>query len=203
MLEGEATELLKDARRGFTRARIRAAARAVFAEHGLDGATMEQIAQAAGTRRSTVYNHFRDKDEILGEIAREFGEQVVAVIGHLPMGPAPRAELEGWVREIAALTVREKAPTILLLQLGMAMEAPEAVHDFGARMMRAMAERQPAFRRAVEPGPEQGLVRARASVVLRQIGFACSAFIQGDPSANDMIIVAAELLERFIEDHQT
>lgn len=203
MLADETTELLKDARRSFTRQRICAAARAVFAEQGLDGATMEQIAQAAGTRRSTVYNHFRDKQEILAEIAREFGGRTVEMIDRLPEGRPSRAELQAWVREIGAFAVRERAPTILLLQLGMAFEAPEQVHDFGARMMRAMAERLPAFRRALEPGAEQGLIQARALVVLREIGFACAAQLRGDDPATvqNMMTVAGELLERFIEDH--
>lgn len=51
--------------RGDVRARVLAAATAVFARHGLDGATIEAIAEAAGVGTATVYRHFGDKQGLL------------------------------------------------------------------------------------------------------------------------------------------
>ena len=51
-----------------TRALICDTARELFFAHGFEATTMEQIASSAGTRRSTLYTHFRDKNQILTEI---------------------------------------------------------------------------------------------------------------------------------------
>ncbi len=200
----DAIEPLRDARRSFTRQRIAAAAREVFAQHGLQAATMEQIAAAAGTRRSTLYNHFRDKEEILAAIAQSFGEGLVRLIERLPSPDPTRAEIDRWVREIAAFSVEERTPTILLMQLGLAVEAPPVVQHFGLALMQALADRLPAFAQAIEPGPDHELVQARASVVLRQIGSACATHMLGEDEARAeaMLTVAAELFARFIEEHR-
>jgi AcrR family transcriptional regulator len=47
-----------------TRARIFEAAAGVFAEHGVAGATIEQIATAAGFTRGAFYSNFSGKDEL-------------------------------------------------------------------------------------------------------------------------------------------
>jgi TetR/AcrR family fatty acid metabolism transcriptional regulator len=49
----------------FRRGQILAAARKVFARHGLDGATVEHIARAARVAKGTIYLYFKSKDEIL------------------------------------------------------------------------------------------------------------------------------------------
>ena len=74
--------------RAATRARLCAAAREVFLSRGYAHSTMEQIAEAAGTRRSTLYNHFRDKNEILAAVSEDYLRGVLQVIDRLP-GPRP------------------------------------------------------------------------------------------------------------------
>ncbi len=48
-----------------SRARIRAAARELFAERGFDGATLRAIAERAGMGASSIYRHVRSKEELL------------------------------------------------------------------------------------------------------------------------------------------
>jgi DNA-binding transcriptional regulator YbjK len=47
-----------------TRAALLDAAAEVFARRGLDGATLEEIADVAGFTRGAVYHHFASKDEL-------------------------------------------------------------------------------------------------------------------------------------------
>lgn len=54
--------LLRGAR---SRARIRAAARALFEERGFDAATLRAIAERAGMGASSIYRHVRSKHELL------------------------------------------------------------------------------------------------------------------------------------------
>lgn len=198
MSEANVTSL-REARKHFTRTRICAAAREMFFEHGFAEATIEQIASAAGTRRSTLYTHFRDKDQILAAIARDYIELVREVIAGLP-SPAPtRAEIDVWIKDFAAFAVREKTPTVLLVQMGHTMEVPEAVREFGIALLQALAQRLPAFRCAITPGPEMSLARARAHAVLRELGWALHDHAhRGDEAAADQLKVAGEWFDHFV-----
>lgn len=203
-------ESLRDAQKSLTRARICDAAREVFNEYGYAVVTLEQIAQAAGTRRSTVYNHFRNKDDILGAIAEDYGAGLIALVAELP-GPRPsRAEIDRWIKQVVDYTVTEKVPTVLLMRLGDQIAVPQPLEMLGKKLIRAMADRLPAFRRAVEPGPHQGLALARAIAAVHQLGWACLHQIrhgtQNDNTglAADMLTVAAEFFERLVcEDAST
>jgi AcrR family transcriptional regulator len=53
------------------RARLRAAARTVFARRGVAGAGLAQIAEQAGVSRTGVYHYYRDKEALVRDLAEE------------------------------------------------------------------------------------------------------------------------------------
>jgi len=55
----------RERRKQQTRERIVAAAAASFAEEGFDGTTFDRIAERADVARATVFNYFRDKQQLL------------------------------------------------------------------------------------------------------------------------------------------
>lgn len=67
-------------RRAATRASVLDAARSVFTQRGLRGASLEEIAEQAGVSRGAVYYNFADKEQLflalLGERCRERAEQL-------------------------------------------------------------------------------------------------------------------------------
>jgi len=195
-------ESLRDAQKSLTRTRICDAARDVFNEYGYSMVTLEQIAQAAGTRRSTVYNHFRNKDDILIAIAEEYGDGMLALITELPAPQPSREEIERWVQKVAEFTVKEKTPTVLLMRLGDQISVPEPVQMLERKLMKAMADHLPAFRQAIETGPQQGLALARAGAAIHQLGWACLNQIRHGKVgiAADLLTVAAEMFERFFSE---
>lgn len=81
------------------RQRILAAARLLFAEHGIRAVGVESIAEAAGSNKMTLYRHFESKDVLVAEYLREiaaaeeaFWKQVAAA------HPGdPRAQLDAWL----------------------------------------------------------------------------------------------------------
>jgi len=60
-------------------AAIIAAARATFLAHGYDGASMDQIALAAGVSKRTVYNRFRSKEELFAAAIEDTCRQILPV----------------------------------------------------------------------------------------------------------------------------
>jgi AcrR family transcriptional regulator len=110
-------EIAPKGKRAATRARICDAAAALFFERGFAVVTMEQIAAAADIQRSTLYLHFREKDEILAAIAEDYTAKLRPVIARLS-GPVPtREELGQWVDEFATFVSDERAATELLVSL--------------------------------------------------------------------------------------
>jgi AcrR family transcriptional regulator len=73
--------------------RVLHAALELFAEHGFDGTSLQQIADRLGFTKAAVYYHFRSKDDLLaalvGPAFDELGE-LLAEAEALPPGPGRR-----------------------------------------------------------------------------------------------------------------
>src|SRR6187551_2581628 len=54
-------------------------ARRCFAEHGYDKATVRRLEQTIGLSRGAIFHHFRDKDTLFFELAREDAERMADV----------------------------------------------------------------------------------------------------------------------------
>lgn len=187
-------------RRSATRAGICGAASTLFFERGFTAVTMDEIAKAAGIRRSTLYLHFRDKEEILTAIAEDYVAKLRPVVAQLP-GPVPTGEeIATWVGMFANFVSGERAATEVLVSLSHLPTAPSAAVMFGQGMKEMMAERLAAFRLALEPG--QALAYAWAMSTLDGLGWAlCHHAREGDTEVSrSRLIVATELLSRFVHD---
>ena len=67
-----------------TRERILAAARQVMLERGLVGATTKEIARAAGVSEGTLYNHFRNKEDLFLCTLRQLPSGFIRLVIDLP-----------------------------------------------------------------------------------------------------------------------
>jgi AcrR family transcriptional regulator len=68
----------RDEARALFRNAILDAAEAVFAERGFHGARIQDIAERARIAVGTVYNHFEDKDDVLGALLEVRSEEMLA-----------------------------------------------------------------------------------------------------------------------------
>jgi AcrR family transcriptional regulator len=75
-----------------TRARLMDAAVGVFARQGIEAASVNEIAQAADVANGTFYNHFKDKDEIVGTVAFAMARDVAARLDEAMQGLEDAAE---------------------------------------------------------------------------------------------------------------
>ncbi len=191
-------EVLPIGKRATTRARICEAAADLFFDRGFAAVTMEEIAVAVGIRRSTLYLHFRDKDEILSAIAEDFTAKLRDVIARLPSPNPTRDEIATWVDEMAAFVAGEPAATELLVSLSHLPKAPAAALAFGGTLQRLMAERLVAYQRALEP--EQTLAYAWSVAAMDGLGWALChhARTGGNAVSQARLAVAAEQLNRFV-----
>lgn len=202
MIEADLADALEDKpmhpRRAATRTRICEVANQLFFERGFPLVTMEQIAAGADIRRSTLYLHFREKDEILAAIAEDFTDKVHAVVAQLP-GPEPTLEqLQIWVGLFAEFVAQERASTELLVTLSHLPNAPAVAVQFGQDLVAMMAERLSAVRIALKPGNH--LARAWMIAAMDTLGWSlCNYARHGDDDmSNARLTVAAEGLFRFV-----
>ena len=84
------------------RAEILRVAERIFIAEGYEGATIRKIAEEVGVSSTSLYMHFRDKDDILLEICTDAMEQLTtlnAAIAALPIEPVERVRrmLEAYV----------------------------------------------------------------------------------------------------------
>lgn len=80
--------------------RILGAALKLFAEHGYAGASVRDVAAAAGVKPATIYAHYPSKEHILAELCRVGHEEQYRVVRSAVLASAgdPRAQLVAYVR---------------------------------------------------------------------------------------------------------
>ena len=80
MSEATARPTRTDRRRAETRARLLAAARELFAEKGVGATRTGEITERADVAAGSFYNHFADKDEVVGAVMAELTEEQGALV---------------------------------------------------------------------------------------------------------------------------
>lgn len=96
--------------------RILDAAEQLYAEHGLDGITMDAVARAAGCSRATLYRYFDNRRALQFAFAHREALRIVEVVGNLIQ---PIADPHERAVEAVAATLREvRAKPSLLAWVG-------------------------------------------------------------------------------------
>ena len=62
------------------RATIREAAARLFAEHGFPAASMARLAEASGVSKPLLYHYYRDKSDLLFDIADSYIERLLGIV---------------------------------------------------------------------------------------------------------------------------
>jgi AcrR family transcriptional regulator len=129
----------RSARREATRQRILDAARVVFAEKGVFGASIEDICEQAGFTRGAVYSNFADKDDILREVIEREHEALLAHITgsiglveqELATAPSLEAAVASLVNRIVRTIPLEREVTLISTELEIvAVRRPDLAASF-------------------------------------------------------------------------
>src|SRR5579871_1782607 len=92
------SEAAARARRGGSREAIVEAAQRLFLERGFGSVSMDDLAEAAGVARRTLYNQFTSKEEIFREMLLRVSRQLEDAF---PPGIETQGDIEGVLRLIA------------------------------------------------------------------------------------------------------
>ena len=190
---------LREAQRDLTRGRIVNAARNLFYDQHFDTATMDEIAVAAGLRRSTLYLHYKDKAEILLEVIAEYGTKAKAVLATMP-GPNPTlTQMQGWVLKIARFIAKERMPLSIIVEVRRKHAHAAALDTLTDELLDSMGANNPAFRDIVGAKADPPR-RARALMLLQELTYACEIHLEdtSDACGRELLRVAAEDFHRFL-----
>ncbi len=190
---------LRDAQRDLMRARICNAARSLFFAQHFDTATMDGIAAAAGIRRSTLYLHFRDKDEILLEVISDYADKAKKVLATLP-GPEPSRDQVGrWVSRVARFVAREQAPLSIIVEVRRRQGFAETLEALTSDLLASLGAHNPGFRTAGCENAEP-LRRARALMLLQELTYACEVHAEDKLAADGraLLQIAADDFHAFL-----
>src|SRR5262245_8770864 len=118
-----------------TRARLFLAAAKVFAEYGVGGATVEQIAAAAGFTRGAFYSNFATKEELMVAMLEDHVQRSIA---HHRAVLAKHPDTIGYVEALQADRGRENDPlhNSPLLQIELILQVARTPAHRGALRQR-------------------------------------------------------------------
>jgi AcrR family transcriptional regulator len=88
--------LTREESRARTRERLLDAAAELFAERGVIGTSVEQIAERAGFTRGAFYGNFADKHDLVRELLQRRTEQEPAEVRDLLAGEDGQERLREW-----------------------------------------------------------------------------------------------------------
>lgn len=194
-----------------TRSELLAAARKAFTDHGFHGASVEQIAEAAGYSTGAIYWHFGSKDELFLAVFEEYVLTRVAELAEIHERPVgglakrARAFADQWMERQAA----DPAFAVVALEF--------FVHSLRTPNLReAFATRQAAVRLAVgrmleqdarAAGVELPLPPQEIATVMRELGVGLALAQLADPEAiparlyGDFVEVFYDLALKRLEEH--
>ena len=140
------------------RDRILAGSFQVFREKGFHGASMSEIARAAGVSKGLAYNYFSSKEELVAAVLEVRLDHLLEVVGSLEEQPTPRAQLAAFIDGILGQVTRDPDPFRLFLALSLEDRARPALRgalrDLQDRVDRYLGEVRSLFIALGAPDPE-------------------------------------------------
>ena len=98
-------EFDRSERRARTRAQLLDAAARLYAERGVDGATLDAVAEEAGFTKGAVYDHFGSKENLLTalldeHLAAQIAEQIGLFEANRATAQRPRIGADRWIAHV-------------------------------------------------------------------------------------------------------
>jgi AcrR family transcriptional regulator len=132
-------------RRENTRARLMDAAFEVFAEVGLDGASVEAICERAGFTRGAFYSNFESKDELFLDLAAAVADQKLARVAErvdaLRERDSPPSSVEQIARAVLDIAGDDPLAVVLMTEVKLRAMRDDETADAYRRWDRGVRDR--------------------------------------------------------------
>jgi AcrR family transcriptional regulator len=172
------------------------AALALIAEKGPAGFTFAEAARSAGVSPAAPYRHFRDRDELIADVARR-GFEVFATALEKAWDegrPAPAAALERLGRAYLAFARDEPAYYAAMFEAGVPPAAHPDLHRAGDRAFAVLRGAAEALAAGLPAGRRPPALMMALHIWSLSHGIA-SLFARGDPARRALPMPPEELLE--------
>ena len=172
------------------------AALELIAQKGPAGFTFAEAARWAGVSAAAPYRHFRDRDELLADVALRGYEQFASALDHAWAGgrPDPHTAFDRLGKAYLAFARTEPAYYSAMFEAGISVEASPALREAGERAFGVL-------RRAVEeliatmPAANRPPALMMALHIWTMAHGIASLFGRGDPGRRALPMSPEELLE--------
>ena len=129
--------LTPERRRAMTREHLLEAAAMVFARNGFHGASLDEVAAAAGFTKGAVYSNFKSKEDLfLAVLDDRIQTQVGAFMSALGDFDRPAEETQPLIRDIVDSTWDDEGSALYLEFVVYAARNPEAREKLAALLQR-------------------------------------------------------------------
>ncbi|SHN40075.1 TetR/AcrR family transcriptional regulator [Cryptosporangium aurantiacum] len=166
---------LRDEQKEATRRKLLDAARVVFQERGFTAATIDDIVEGAGASRGTYYLYFKNKSEVIAELAAEYQADAERLLASLTELTDPTAaDLRNWVQSYADLVATHRSTIRSWIQAESAAKDLRTASD--AQMsgyLDSLADWIGAVRTSRGLAEDPEVTRTRATALLLQIERLC------------------------------
>ena len=109
------------------RARVLCEAREFFLKRGYAEVSMQQIADAAGMTKAALYYHFRDKDDLFGQVIVDEMTQQRRSVEQLINTSS--GKIEDMLDRLARLYLKQLSPDVMRMMIDYKEHVPESRHD--------------------------------------------------------------------------
>lgn len=187
---------LRERKKQQTRARIEDAALRLFLARGIDGTTVEEIADAAGVAPRTFFRYFAGKDAVLADLDAQRRDWVRAAVAARPRTEDPLTAFRRAIRTLIRAGVKaEGTERMRLVIRGSTRLRPDASRHAWAEALTAE------FATRLHAGPAM-LPGLLARVALAAVETALQAWTDADQDADPLQLIdeAFDLLERVAPD---
>lgn len=172
------------------------AALRLIGEKGPAGFTVAEAARAAGVSPAAPYRHFRDRDEMMADIARRGFEQFSLRLRAAWEGGKPHAgeAFQRVGRAYLAFAREEPATYSAMFESGLSFASHPALHAASEQAFGALREACEAVI-ATLPGPKKPPAMMVALHIWAQTHGIASLFARGDAARRPLPMSPEELLE--------
>ncbi|MFW5692388.1 MAG: TetR/AcrR family transcriptional regulator [Chloroflexota bacterium] len=151
------------------------AAARVFSQHGIDGASMTQVADASGVSKATIYHYFASKDALILALVQRLFDADQPELEKLVTDDTPAVDrLYAYSVDLVALLEQNRVLAPIIAEIRARADRMEAIQSVISTYLAGYIR---AFTRIIQQGIDGG--ELRQSLDASGAALACAALIEG------------------------